>query len=47
MKVCIKCLNNKSDTDFNKESGNKKDGLKSWCKSCNKERSKEWRKRTQ
>jgi hypothetical protein len=40
-KVCSKCKQTKSTTEFNKDK-HKKDGLNSYCKSCKAEKDKKW-----
>ena len=36
MKTCSKCNKNKESTEFYKNSKNKKTGLSTWCKECQK-----------
>jgi len=36
MKVCSKCNKSKSSDEFYKNNSNKKDGLSTWCKKCQK-----------
>jgi hypothetical protein len=43
MKTCPNCGLPKEFSEFNRNSG-ARDGLQAWCRECNRERSKQWRR---